>query len=69
MGAVAREAAKEMVKAVFRAVRRVSAVVFALSKPSVSAEGAPTAWGESPMMWEDANQTEASEILRSHLKG
>jgi len=50
-----------MAKAVFGVVRRVSAVVFALSKPSVSAEGAPTAWGESPMMWEDANQTEASE--------
>ena len=50
-----------MVKTVFRAVRRVVAVVFALSKPSVSAEGAPTAWGESPMMWEDANQTEVSE--------
>jgi hypothetical protein len=58
-----------MVKTVFRAVRRVSAVVFALSKLSVSAEGAPTAWGESPMMWEDANQTEASEGQRKNLKG
>ena len=41
----------------------------ALSKPSVSAEGAPTVEGESPMKWEDANQTEASESLRKRLKG
>ena len=50
-------------------LEEVVAVVFALSKPSVSAEGAPTAWGESPMMWEDANRTEASESQRSHLQG